>query len=267
MSRGNSRTHANSWVGYCRLSRTRITGYKRKRLGHPSEKLASDVPRAGWRTVLSSEVVGPIVMAILFSLPYLFVKSYVSIPFFSAVLMLVDLTTSLASGSPRPAPSKSLDSSDSPSSPSDRCLTTAAPSSEPSRPPSLMVSPSLVSSPSSSCLCVLLLYLCSLKRLLIVIVFSLALPVVLGGLECLARYRWYPCLRLDPANGLQALHLALLDVSCLLSCPIVPSRHRADLSSLFSLLLSLTAGNSSTTRPTELGGPESGTTEASETAS
>jgi len=40
MSRGNSRTHANSWVGYCRLSRTRITGFKRKRLGLPSEKVS-----------------------------------------------------------------------------------------------------------------------------------------------------------------------------------------------------------------------------------
>ena len=75
MSRGNSRTHANSWVGYCRLSRTRITGYKRKRLGHPSEKLASDVPRAGWRVVLTSEIIGPICMAIILTIPYLFVKS------------------------------------------------------------------------------------------------------------------------------------------------------------------------------------------------
>ena len=42
MSRGNSRSHANSWIGYCRLSRTKVTGYKKKRLGHPSEKLAGD---------------------------------------------------------------------------------------------------------------------------------------------------------------------------------------------------------------------------------
>jgi 1,3-beta-glucan synthase len=75
MSRGNSRSHGNSWVGYCRLSRTRVTGYKRKRLGHPSEKLASDVPRAGWRTVLQSEIVGPVFMAVILTLPYLFVKS------------------------------------------------------------------------------------------------------------------------------------------------------------------------------------------------
>ena len=31
LSRGNSRTHANSWIGFCRLSRTKITGYRRKK--------------------------------------------------------------------------------------------------------------------------------------------------------------------------------------------------------------------------------------------
>ncbi|KIJ53707.1 glycosyltransferase family 48 protein [Sphaerobolus stellatus SS14] len=76
MSRGNSRTHANSWVGYCRLSRTMITGYKKKKLGHPSEKLSSDVPRAGWQTVLLSEVLWPIAMAIIFIVAYAFIKSF-----------------------------------------------------------------------------------------------------------------------------------------------------------------------------------------------
>ncbi|KAF8527179.1 1,3-beta-glucan synthase [Hysterangium stoloniferum] len=76
MSRGNSRTHANSWIGYCRLSRTMITGYKKKRLGHPSEKLSGDVPRAGWRAVIFSEVLAPIAMAILFIVAYAFVKSF-----------------------------------------------------------------------------------------------------------------------------------------------------------------------------------------------
>lgn len=65
MSRGNSRTHSNSWVGYCRLSRTMITGYKKKKLGHPSEKLSSDVPRAGWRTILFAEIISPVCIAIL----------------------------------------------------------------------------------------------------------------------------------------------------------------------------------------------------------
>ncbi|KDQ20392.1 glycosyltransferase family 48 protein [Botryobasidium botryosum FD-172 SS1] len=76
MSRGNSRSHANSWIGYCRLSRTMITGYKKKRLGHPSEKLSGDVPRAGWRTVLFSEILSPIAMAVILSIAYMFVKSF-----------------------------------------------------------------------------------------------------------------------------------------------------------------------------------------------
>lgn len=76
MSRGNSRTHANSWVGYCRLSRTRITGFKRKRLGLPSEKLSSDVPRAPWKAILMGEIIGPMCLATLFVICYLFVKSF-----------------------------------------------------------------------------------------------------------------------------------------------------------------------------------------------
>jgi len=52
-----------------------ITGYKKKKLGHPSEKLSGDVPRATWRAVIFSEVLFPIMMAILFIIAYMFVKS------------------------------------------------------------------------------------------------------------------------------------------------------------------------------------------------
>ena len=76
MSRGNSKSHNNPWIGYCRLSRTMITGYKKKKLGHPSEKLSGDVPCAGWRAVLVSEVIFPIVMAVLFIVAYMFVKAF-----------------------------------------------------------------------------------------------------------------------------------------------------------------------------------------------
>ncbi|KAF8754567.1 1,3-beta-glucan synthase subunit FKS1 [Rhizoctonia solani] len=76
MSRGNSRSHSNSWIGYCRLSRTQITGYKKKKLGHPSEKLSSDVPRAGWRTVLLGEIIFPSAMATMLTIAYMFVKSF-----------------------------------------------------------------------------------------------------------------------------------------------------------------------------------------------
>jgi len=53
-----------------------ITGYKKKKLGHPSEKLSGDVPRASWRAVIFSEVLFPIFMAILFVVAYMFVKSF-----------------------------------------------------------------------------------------------------------------------------------------------------------------------------------------------
>ncbi|RPD55777.1 hypothetical protein L227DRAFT_509625 [Lentinus tigrinus ALCF2SS1-6] len=41
-----------------------ITGYKKKRLGHPSERLSGDVPRAKWRAVIFAEIIFPIVMAV-----------------------------------------------------------------------------------------------------------------------------------------------------------------------------------------------------------
>jgi 1,3-beta-glucan synthase len=77
MSRGNSRTKASSWYGYCRLSRTMITGYKKKKLGLPSEKLSGDANRASWRSVLFTEVFWPICEAAVFIIAYMFVKSFV----------------------------------------------------------------------------------------------------------------------------------------------------------------------------------------------
>lgn len=76
MSRGNSRTKASSWYGYCRLSRTMITGYKKKKLGHPSEKLSGDIPRASWHSVIFSEIIWPICMAVIIVVAYMFVKSF-----------------------------------------------------------------------------------------------------------------------------------------------------------------------------------------------
>lgn len=74
MSRGNSRAHANSWIGYCRLSRTRITGFKKKKMGHPSEKLSSDNPPASLRVIIFSEILSPLCLAIILTVAYLFVK-------------------------------------------------------------------------------------------------------------------------------------------------------------------------------------------------
>jgi 1,3-beta-glucan synthase len=55
-----------------------ITGYKRKKLGQPSTDKATggDSPRAPWRAVIFSEVLFPIVMAVIFVIAYMFVKSF-----------------------------------------------------------------------------------------------------------------------------------------------------------------------------------------------
>jgi 1,3-beta-glucan synthase len=75
MSRGNSRSHSSSWIAYCRLSRTRITGYKRKALGDPSSKMSGDVPRAGFLNLFFSEIINPLILVAISLLPYLFINA------------------------------------------------------------------------------------------------------------------------------------------------------------------------------------------------
>lgn len=75
LSRGNSRSHSSSWIAYCRLSRTRITGYKRKILGEPSAAMSGDVPRAAFSNLFFGEIVGPLVLVGVTLLPYLFINA------------------------------------------------------------------------------------------------------------------------------------------------------------------------------------------------
>jgi 1,3-beta-glucan synthase len=75
LSRGNTRSHSASWIGYCRLSRTRITGYKRKYLGDPSSKLSGDIPRASIGNIIFSEIIGPLVLVAVTLIPYLFINA------------------------------------------------------------------------------------------------------------------------------------------------------------------------------------------------
>ena len=75
LSRGNSRSHASSWIAFCRLSRTRITGYKRKALGEPSSKLSGDAPRAHFTNIFFSEIVGPLVLVAVTLVPYLYINA------------------------------------------------------------------------------------------------------------------------------------------------------------------------------------------------
>ena len=75
LSRGNSRSHASSWIAFCRMSRTRITGYKRKLLGAPSEKNAGDTPRASMGNVLFGEFLLPLIYVAATVIPYFFINS------------------------------------------------------------------------------------------------------------------------------------------------------------------------------------------------
>jgi 1,3-beta-glucan synthase len=75
LSRGNSRSHASSWIAYCRLSRTRITGYKRKAMGDPSAKMSSDVPRAAITNLFWAEILAPLLLVAVTLIPYLFINA------------------------------------------------------------------------------------------------------------------------------------------------------------------------------------------------
>jgi 1,3-beta-glucan synthase len=75
LSRGNSRSHGSSWIAFCRLSRTRITGYKRKTLGDPSSKMSGDVPRAAITNMFFGEIMGPLLYVVVTLLPYLFINA------------------------------------------------------------------------------------------------------------------------------------------------------------------------------------------------
>lgn len=57
LSRGNTKWHRNSWIGYVRLARSRVTGFKRKTIGDDSEKAAGDSPRAHRSTIIISDTI------------------------------------------------------------------------------------------------------------------------------------------------------------------------------------------------------------------
>ncbi|KTB17025.1 1,3-beta-glucan synthase component GSC2 [Nakaseomyces glabratus] len=57
LSRGNNKYHKNSWIGYVRMARSRITGFKRKLIGDDSEKAAGDANRAHRTNLILAELI------------------------------------------------------------------------------------------------------------------------------------------------------------------------------------------------------------------
>lgn len=75
LSRGNSRSHSSSWIAYCRLSRTRTTGYKRKAIGEPSAMMSGDIPRASFTNIFFGEIVNPLLLVGVTLVPYTFINA------------------------------------------------------------------------------------------------------------------------------------------------------------------------------------------------
>ncbi|EIE85639.1 hypothetical protein RO3G_10349 [Rhizopus delemar RA 99-880] len=75
MSRGNSKPHANSWISHTRSARARITGYKRSKSTEATSGIA-DMPRASMAAMIISEIIFPLIYAILCTIPYAFTKGF-----------------------------------------------------------------------------------------------------------------------------------------------------------------------------------------------
>ncbi|EEQ37578.1 hypothetical protein CLUG_01702 [Clavispora lusitaniae ATCC 42720] len=75
MSRGNTKWHRNSWIGYVKLSRSRITGFKRKLTGDISEKAAGDTTRAHRSNVLFADFIPCAFYAAALFVPYTFINA------------------------------------------------------------------------------------------------------------------------------------------------------------------------------------------------
>ncbi|KAL1924240.1 uncharacterized protein VTP21DRAFT_7275 [Calcarisporiella thermophila] len=89
MSRGNHWKHTDSWIIYCRMSRTKVVGLKRKRLGESTQSntnqgridklsvptLLGNGSRAGFFAIFFSQIFTPVLIAFICVAAYDFVKS------------------------------------------------------------------------------------------------------------------------------------------------------------------------------------------------
>lgn len=75
LSRGNTKWHRNSWIGYVRLSRSRVTGFKRKLLNDVSEKLAGDALRAHRSNVFMASILPTAVYTAGLFVAYTFINA------------------------------------------------------------------------------------------------------------------------------------------------------------------------------------------------
>ncbi|KAI8323129.1 family 48 glycosyltransferase [Martensiomyces pterosporus] len=75
---GNSSANPNSWIAHCRLTRIRITGYKRKRLGERTPTTGF-ISRAHKANIFFTEILLPIIMAVTMLVSYTFMHSITNV--------------------------------------------------------------------------------------------------------------------------------------------------------------------------------------------
>lgn len=76
ISRGNSKWHANSWIGYIRQSRARFTGYKKKLIDHESEKAQGlDIKKSHFKNTYFTELILPFFSLLFLFSAYSFINS------------------------------------------------------------------------------------------------------------------------------------------------------------------------------------------------
>jgi 1,3-beta-glucan synthase len=83
LSRGNTKWHRNSWIGYVRLSRSRITGFKRKLTGDVSEKAAGDASRAHRSNVFFADFLPTLIYTAGLYVAYTFINAQTGVTQYS----------------------------------------------------------------------------------------------------------------------------------------------------------------------------------------
>lgn len=75
MSRGNTKFHSNSWIGFVKSSRSRYTGYKKKIIGDVSEKGTNDTKKSRISNIFLTELFIPLCIVVFDITAYTFINA------------------------------------------------------------------------------------------------------------------------------------------------------------------------------------------------
>ncbi|CUM65580.1 uncharacterized protein PRCAT00003227001 [Priceomyces carsonii] len=75
LSRGNSKYHLNSWIGFTRFQRSRFTGFKKLAIGDVAKKMNETSKRPTRVNAILDQVISPLISTLCFFVPYMFINS------------------------------------------------------------------------------------------------------------------------------------------------------------------------------------------------